>query len=156
MLTSKQRAGLRAIAARFEPIFQVGKGGINDNMLKQINEALETRELIKLRVLENSEYNAKEAAAEISENISADVVQVIGTKFVLYKESESCKRIDLSAVERGTFDSSILDKPAKAPKTSDKPKTPAKRKKTEVKPGYKATAKLEQKNAFPMKRSFSK
>lgn len=154
MLTSKQRAGLRGGAAKFEPIFQVGKGGINDNMLKQISETLETRELIKLRVLENSEYNAKEAANEIAEAVDADVVQVIGTKFVLYRESEFCKRIDLSAVERGTFDFSVLDRPAKSTKPSDKPKVVSKPKKVEVKPGYKATAKYEQDNNS--KRRYSK
>lgn len=100
MLTSKQRAGLRAMAAKLETIFQVGKGGVTDNMCEQISNALEARELIKLRVLENSEYSSKEAAAEIAERVNADVVQVIGTRFVLYRESVDHKTIDLKALAR--------------------------------------------------------
>ncbi len=96
MLTSKQRAYLRGMAQQMDTIFQVGKGGVSDNMCEQISNALEARELIKLRVLENSEYTAKEAANEIAEAIGADVVQVIGTRFVLYRESVDKKRIDLS------------------------------------------------------------
>ena len=95
MLTSKQRAYLRAMAAPMDTIFQVGKGGVNDNMCEQIGNALEARELIKLRVLENSEYSAKEAADEIAERVGADVVQVIGTRFVLYRESVDHKTIEL-------------------------------------------------------------
>ncbi len=94
-MTSKQRAYLRTMANSLDTIFQIGKGGIGENMCKQINDTLEARELIKLRVLENSDYTAKEAAAEIAETIGADVVQVIGTKFVLYKESKDKKRIIL-------------------------------------------------------------
>ena len=94
-MTSKQRAYLRTMANSLDTIFQVGKSGIGENMCKQISDALEARELIKLRVLENSDYTAKEAAAEIAENVDADVVQVIGTKFVLYKESKDKKKIIL-------------------------------------------------------------
>lgn len=96
MLTSKQRAYLRGMAQQLDTIFQVGKSGISENMCEQISNALEARELIKLRVLENSEYTAKEAANEIAEKVGADVVQVIGTRFVLYRESVDKKRIDLS------------------------------------------------------------
>lgn len=95
MLTSKQRAYLRSLAQNLEPIFQVGKGGISDNMCEQISNALEARELIKLRVLDNSDYTAKEAAEEIAEAVGADSVQVIGTKFVLYRESTDKKKIEL-------------------------------------------------------------
>ena len=95
MLTSKQRAYLRSLAQDLEPIFQVGKGGISDNMCEQISNALEARELIKLRVLDNSDYTAREAAEEIAEAVGADSVQVIGTKFVLYRESTDKKRIEL-------------------------------------------------------------
>ena len=98
MLTSKQRAGLRKMAAALDTIFQVGKGGVSDNMCEQISNALEARELIKLRVLENSEYSAKEAANEIAERVDADVVQVIGTRFVLYRESVDHKTIELNAL----------------------------------------------------------
>ena len=99
MLTSKQRASLRAMASSLETIFQVGKGGVTDNMCEQIGNALEARELIKLRVLDNSEYIAKEAAAKIAERVGADVVQVIGTRFVLYRESVDHKKIDLNALK---------------------------------------------------------
>ena len=83
------------MANSLDTIFQIGKGGVGENMCKQISDTLEARELIKLRVLENSDYTAKEAAAEISECVGADVVQVIGTKFVLYKESRDKKKIFL-------------------------------------------------------------
>ena len=88
MLTSKQRAYLRGIAATYETIFQVGKSGVTEAMCKDIGEALRKRELIKLRVLDNSGYTPREAADEIAEATGADVVQVIGTKFVLYKRNE--------------------------------------------------------------------
>lgn len=94
-MTSKQRAYLRSLAQSLDPIFQVGKGGIGENMCKQISDTLEARELIKLRVLDNSEYSAREAAEIISEEVGADVVQVIGTKFVLYRESKDKKKIVL-------------------------------------------------------------
>lgn len=95
MLNSKQRAYLRAMSQQFETIFQVGKGGISDEMCTQIANALEARELIKARVLENSGYTAKEAANEIAERINCDVVSCVGSRFVLYKESEKKKRIEL-------------------------------------------------------------
>ena len=93
MLTSKQRATLRAMANPIDTIFQVGKGGVNDQMCKSISDALEARELIKLKVLDNSDYTAKEAANEIAEAVGADVVAVVGKKFVLYKESKENKTI---------------------------------------------------------------
>ncbi len=93
MLTSKQRATLRAMANPIDTIFQVGKGGVNDQMCKSISDALEARELIKLKVLDNSDYTAKEAANEIAEAVGADVVSVVGKKFVLYKESKENKTI---------------------------------------------------------------
>ena len=68
---------------------------MNENMLKTFSDALEARELIKARVLDNSGYSAKEAANEIAEVIGCDVVSCVGTKFVLYKESEKKKRIEL-------------------------------------------------------------
>ena len=95
MLTSKQRAYLRSLANSLDPIFQVGKGGISEEMCTQIGNALEARELIKARVLDNSGYTAREAADVIAEQIGADVVAVLGLKFVLYKESKKHKRIEL-------------------------------------------------------------
>ncbi|MGN1095874.1 MAG: ribosome assembly RNA-binding protein YhbY [Eubacteriales bacterium] len=96
MLTSKQRAYLRGRANDYETIFQVGKGGITENMLEQIDNALEARELIKLRTLENSDLFAREAAEIIAEKLGAYVVSVIGSRFVLYKESKKHKKIDLN------------------------------------------------------------
>ena len=93
MITSKQRAYLRSLSQNLDTIFQVGKGGITDETCKQISNALEARELIKARVLENSGYTAKEAAAVIAEAVGCDVVSCVGTRFVLYKESEKKKRI---------------------------------------------------------------
>ena len=95
MLTSKQRAYLRSLSQNLDTIFQIGKGGITDEICKQIANALEARELIKARVLENSGYTAKDAANEIADAVGCDVVSCVGTKFVLYKESEKKKRIEL-------------------------------------------------------------
>ncbi len=96
MLTSKQRAYLRSISQQLDTIFQIGKGGgITEEICNQIYNALEARELIKARVLENSGYTAKEAANVIAEVIECDVVSCVGSRFVLYKESEKKKRIEL-------------------------------------------------------------
>ena len=95
MLTSKQRAYLRSLSQNLDTIFQIGKGGITEESATQISNALEARELIKVRVLDNSGYTAREAADELSELTASDVVVVIGTKFVLYRESEKKKRIEL-------------------------------------------------------------
>ena len=88
-LTSKQRAQLRSLATNLDTIVHVGKDGIGDNLIKQVNDALEARELIKGRVLENSLLTAREAAEELAVAARGEVVQVIGTKFVLYRESHS-------------------------------------------------------------------
>ena len=95
MISSKNRAYLRSLAQGLDTIFQIGKGGIGDETLKQLENALEARELIKARVLENSGYTAKEAANEIAEAIDCDVVSCVGSKFVLYKASKKKKRIEL-------------------------------------------------------------
>lgn len=95
MITSKQRAYLRSLSQNLDTIFQIGKGGITEEICNQIANALEARELIKARVLDNSGYTAKEAANEIAEVISCDVVSCVGTRFVLYKESQKKKRIEL-------------------------------------------------------------
>lgn len=95
MITSKQRAYLRSLSQNLETIFQIGKGGITEETCTQIENALEARELIKARVLDNSGYTAKEASSEIAEAIGCDVVSCVGTRFVLYKESSKKKRIEL-------------------------------------------------------------
>ena len=95
MLTSKQSAKLRAMGTSLDTIFQIGKSGISEETVKQISNALEARELIKARVLENSEYTAREAADALAEATGADVVAVTGTRFVLYRESVNKMRIEL-------------------------------------------------------------
>ena len=95
MLTSKQRATLRSMANGIDTIFQIGKGGVTEEICRQLDAALEARELIKARVLPNSDFTAKEAANEIADSIGADVVGVIGSKFILYKESKENKRIEI-------------------------------------------------------------
>ena len=95
MLTSKQRAVLRGMANSMDTIFQVGKGGISDTLVAQTDDALRARELIKLRVLENSGYTAREAAKQLAEQTGSDVVQVIGSRFVLYRRNPKKPVIDL-------------------------------------------------------------
>ena len=95
MLTSKERATLRRMANGMDTIFQVGKGGISEESIKTVDAALEARELIKLRVLETSPYTAREAADAIAEETGADVVSVVGTRFVLYRRSKKKPKIEL-------------------------------------------------------------
>ena len=95
MITSKQRAYLRSLATNEPAIMQVGKGGIGDNLIKTVSDALEARELIKLSVLENSEYTPRETADTLAGAVGADVVGVIGRKVILYRESVKHKKIEL-------------------------------------------------------------
>lgn len=95
MLTSKQRAALRAKANDMAPIMQVGKGGIGEELVISVNNALEARELIKMSTLETSPYTAREAADALAEATGADVVAVLGRRFILYRESKKKKRIEL-------------------------------------------------------------
>ena len=95
MLNSKQRAKLRGMANGIEAIIQVGKGGLGENFVQTVEEALEARELIKLSVLENCEYTPKEGANALAEAVGADVVGVIGRKIILYRESQENKKIEL-------------------------------------------------------------
>lgn len=87
MLTSKQRAYLRGIASTYDTIFQIGKDGINEAVCRGISEALEKRELIKIRVLDNSGVTAREACDIVCEAVKADPVQVIGSRFVIYRHN---------------------------------------------------------------------
>ena len=86
-MTSKQRATLRGYANSIDTIGQVGKGGIADQLIRLVDEALTARELIKLRVLETSGYTAREAAEQLAQATSSEVVQVIGTRFVLFRRN---------------------------------------------------------------------
>lgn len=91
MITSKQRAKLRAMANTITPIGQIGKGGINDNIIKQLDEALEARELIKVTVLETALMSAREACEICCEKLYAEPVQCIGLKFVIFRTAREPK-----------------------------------------------------------------
>lgn len=100
MLTGKQKRFLRAQAHHLTPIFQVGKGGVNDNMIQQIKDALEARELIKVSILQNCEEDKHEVANELAKQARAELVQLIGLTVVLYKESRENKKIELPKASR--------------------------------------------------------
>ncbi len=97
MLTGKQKRFLRAEAHHLDPIFQVGKGGVNEAMLVQITQALRVRELIKVRILDNCEFDKRDVATELAEGTDAELVQLIGLTVVLYKEApkRENRRIEL-------------------------------------------------------------
>ncbi len=92
MITTKQRAYLRGLGSTLTPIFQIGKGGIEENFLIQVSQALEARELIKIKVLENSGLDTREASDMICKAIKCEGVQAIGNKIVLYKQSSNVKK----------------------------------------------------------------
>lgn len=87
MFTSKQRSVLRSMAQTIEPIGQIGKGGVSDNMVKSFSDALESRELIKLTLLNNSDEEIKSVSVELAQKLGAEVVCTIGHKIVLYRRS---------------------------------------------------------------------
>ena len=95
MLNSKQRAELRSMGNSLEPIFQIGKGGVNDQLIRQVDETLEKRELIKLTTLETSPETSRQAADMIASATASEVVQVIGRKFILYRKSKENQKIFL-------------------------------------------------------------
>ena len=97
MLNSKERAYLRGMASTADTLFPIGKDGITENLVKQANDALDAREIIKCRVLENSMYTAREACDELSKLTRSEQVQVIGTKFVIYRQhfDKSKRKIEL-------------------------------------------------------------
>ena len=94
-MTSKQRAYLSSLSNHIEPIFQVGKLGINDNLIKQIKDALKARELIKIKVLESVEAPIKDIAEEISLQTDSIIVQIMGSKITLYKRNKDKSKITL-------------------------------------------------------------
>lgn len=94
-MTSKQRAYLKGLAMNIDPIFQVGKASISPDLTTGISEALEARELIKISVLKNCLDDPREIASVLSERTHSEVVQVIGKKIVLYRESKEKKKIEL-------------------------------------------------------------
>lgn len=91
MLTTKQKVKLRSLAMELRPIFQVGKEGLSDNLIKGLNDALEAHELIKISVLKNCTSNIKEVALDISSRTNSDLIQIIGRNVVFYRKSK--KRI---------------------------------------------------------------
>jgi RNA-binding protein len=95
MISSKQRSYLRGLANGIDPIFQLGKNGIEDAFLKQVDDALEARELIKISVLNNSEYGTREASDVLCQELNCEGVQAIGNKIVLYRKSTKKPKIEL-------------------------------------------------------------
>jgi RNA-binding protein len=95
MLTGKQKRFLRSEAHHLDPIFQVGKGGVSETMLRQIEEALEKRELLKVSILQNNEDDKNEVAEQLAKGTGAELVQLIGLTVVLYKPSVNNKKIQL-------------------------------------------------------------
>lgn len=94
-MTSKQRAYLRGQANTLEPIFQIGKTGLSENLLKQLSDALEARELIKISVLETAPDTAKDLSIDISNSINTEVIQVIGNKITLFRQKKKDSRYQL-------------------------------------------------------------
>ena len=95
MLTGKQRAYLRGLGNQLSPIFQIGKNGVEENFLIQVSQALEARELIKIKVLENSGLESRETSDMICKAVKCEGVQAIGNKIVLYKQSKNKQQIEL-------------------------------------------------------------
>lgn len=95
MITGKQRAQLRALANPVPAIFQIGKGGINENLIRQLDDALEARELIKIHVLETAFVSPRDLLTELAEALGAEPVQAIGSRIVLYRESKENKTIEI-------------------------------------------------------------
>ena len=95
MITSKQRAYLRGLGQSCPAIIQIGKGGISENLLKTVSDALEARELVKITVLENSGESPRDMLDSLAEALGADGVSCVGRKIVLYRESTEKKTIEL-------------------------------------------------------------
>lgn|SRR5689334_12866688 len=95
MLTGKQKRFLRSKAHHVTPVTQVGKGGVTDNMIEQINLALESHELIKVSILQNCEEDKDVVARDLADRAEAELVQLIGKTVVLFKESVDHKRLSL-------------------------------------------------------------
>ncbi len=93
-MTSKERAYLRGLANTLDPIFQVGKGGISDVLIEQLNNAIEARELIKITVLETAPVSAKELANEIANSTNSEVVQTVGNKITLFRQKKKNSKIE--------------------------------------------------------------
>ena len=95
MMTSKQRSYLRSLAHNLDPTVYIGKAGVTDNVIKEIDQCLEARELVKIKLQEGAELDAKTVANELAPGLRAEFVQAIGRKFTLYRESKENKQIEL-------------------------------------------------------------
>ena len=95
MITTKQRAYLRGLANKSEVVLQIGKGGITEQTVKQLNDVIEARELVKIQCLETSPVTPREAAQSLAEICKTDIVQVIGSKFILYRPRKKDPKITL-------------------------------------------------------------
>ncbi|WP_411953499.1 ribosome assembly RNA-binding protein YhbY [Alkalibacillus sp. S2W] len=95
MLTGKQKRFLRKHAHHLTPVFQIGKNGLNENMIEQIDETLEKREVIKVSVLQNNFESKEDLAEQIANGTDSYIVQIIGNVIILYRESNEYKQIDL-------------------------------------------------------------
>ncbi len=102
MINGKQRAYLRGLANGIDPVFQIGKSGITDEIIKQLKLVLDARELIKVRILETALLDTKETCNLIAERLNAEPVQAIGSKFVIYRPSDNVKnrKIELPKVNK--------------------------------------------------------
>ena len=95
MMTSKQRSYLRSLAHNIDPTVYIGKAGVTDNVIKEIDQCLEAREPVKIKLQEGAELDAKTVANELAPGLRAEFVQAIGRKFTLYRESKENKQIEL-------------------------------------------------------------
>jgi RNA-binding protein len=96
MITSKQRAALRCIANDLQALYQLGKNGLTDEFITQIDEALEAKEIIKIAVLNNAFFTAKEVLAVLSERLKCEPVSAVGSKIVIYRKSSDPKKVKIS------------------------------------------------------------
>ena len=117
-ITSKQRAQLRGIAMNEDTIIQIGKGGVTDSVIESVSAALKARELVKGRVLENSMLSAREACDALCEACRAEPVQVIGTKFVLFKRNPNDMKIELVKDRKKWMHLFLRSKPSTALSTA--------------------------------------
>lgn len=95
-MTTKQRAALRSMANTIDPVLHIGKDGINDNLVQQAWDVLEARELIKVTVQRNAPMDAREACEALCESTHAEPVQVIGSRFVIYRKARKDSKIDIN------------------------------------------------------------
>ena len=95
MISSKQRSYLRGLAQQVDPTVYIGKQGLTENVIKEIDTGLNCRELVKVKLQEGADLSPKDVADDMAEKLKADFVQAIGRKFVLYRESKDNKQIEL-------------------------------------------------------------